>query len=65
MDGVQFFVDEKGEKKSVLLDLRKHRGVWEDIYDTLIAKSRAKEPRESLAEVKKLLKQRGKLGASV
>ena len=59
--GIQFVVDEKGEKTAVLIDLKKHRGVWEDFYDSLIARLRADEPRETLASVKQRLRQQGKL----
>ena len=31
--GVEFVVDEDGEKKAVLIDLKKHGEVWEDFYD--------------------------------
>ena len=51
--GVEFVVDEDGQKKAVLIDLKKHRAVWEDFYDTLKVKERESEPRESLQEVKK------------
>ena len=50
--GVEFVVDDDGRKKAVLIDLRKHRDVWEDFYDTLRARERDSEPRESLEEVK-------------
>ena len=53
MKGVEFVVDEEGKKKAVLIDLRKHGEIWEDFYDTLRAKERESEPRESLQEVKK------------
>ena len=53
MKGVEFVVDEQGEKKAVLIDLRQHRDLWEDIYDTLKTIERKKEPRESMAEVRK------------
>lgn len=56
MKGVQFVVDEQGEKKAVLIDLQKNKELWEDIYDTLVAAERADEPRESLDQVKKKLK---------
>jgi len=59
--GIQFVVDEKGEKTAVLIDLKKHREVWEDFYDSLIARLRADEPRETLASVKQRLRQQGKL----
>jgi hypothetical protein len=51
--GVEFVVDEDGKKKAVLIDLKKHRTIWEDFYDTMRVKERESEPRESLQEVKK------------
>ena len=51
--GVEFIVDDEGKTKAVLIDLKKHREVWEDFYDTLRVKERESEPRESLEEVKK------------
>ena len=53
MKGVKFVVDERGEKKAVLIDLKLYRDVWEDFCDVLRAKEREDEPRESLASVKK------------
>jgi hypothetical protein len=50
--GVNFVVDEGNEKKAVIIDLKKHRAIWEDFYDTLLAKEREKEPRETLEEVR-------------
>lgn len=51
--GVEFIVDDEGQKKAVIIDLKRHRVVWEDFYDTLRVKERESEPRESLEEVKK------------
>jgi hypothetical protein len=51
--GVDFVVDENGEKKAVLIDLKRHRLLWEDFYDTALAKEREREPRESLEDVKR------------
>jgi hypothetical protein len=53
MKGVEYVVDEKGEKKAVVLDLKIHRDVWEDLCDVLKVKERENEPRESLASIKK------------
>ena len=53
MKGIQFLVDDMGEKKAVLIDLKTHGEVWEDIYDTLLARKRANEPRESIEAVSK------------
>ncbi len=52
MKGIQFVVDELGEKKAVLIDLKKNKNLWEDFYDNLISKERQNEPRESLEEVR-------------
>jgi hypothetical protein len=43
MTGIQFVTDEKGRKVGVLIDLKKHRAVWEDFSDGLISESRRKE----------------------
>ena len=56
MSGITFMVDERGEKTAAVIDLRKHGRIWEDFYDSLLAKSRAHEPRESLAAVKHRVK---------
>lgn len=49
-------VDERGQKTAAVIDLRKHEQLWEDFYDTLLAKSRAREPRERLESIKRRLK---------
>ena len=53
MTGISYMVDDEGRKKATVIDLRRHGKVWEDFYDTLVAESRAKEPRESLEEIKR------------
>ena len=55
MRGIQFLVDDEGEKTAVLIDLKKNAQLWEDFYDVAVAKSRAKEPRETLQSVKRRL----------
>ena len=50
---VEFVVDEDGEKTAVLINLRRHRDLWEDFYDTALAEARKDEPRESLEAVKR------------
>ena len=60
MRGVQFLVDDEGEKTAVLIDLKKNADLWEDFYDVAVARSRAKEPRESLESVRRRLRLRGK-----
>ena len=56
MRGVQFLVDGEGRKTAVLIDLKKNAQLWEDFYDVALARSRAKEPRESLESVKRRLR---------
>lgn len=55
MKGVQFLINEKGEKSAVLIDLKRHSELWEDFYDRAIARGREGEPRESLQSVKNRL----------
>jgi hypothetical protein len=43
MSGIQFVTDEKGRKVAVLIDLKKHRAIWEDFWDGLVSESRRKE----------------------
>ena len=43
MTGIQFVTDEKGRKTAVLIDLRKHRAIWEDFWDGLVSESRRKQ----------------------
>jgi hypothetical protein len=52
MTGVQYVVDDRGERKAVVIDLRKHAELWEDFYDRVLAGSRRDEPHESLEAVK-------------
>ena len=60
MSGISFVIDEHGKKTAAVIDLRRHGPLWEDIYDSLVAASRAREPRESLEEVRRRLKARTK-----
>ena len=55
MKGVSFLINEAGDKTAVILDLRKHRRLWEDMYDRLLVEARRHEPRESLEQVRKRL----------
>ena len=43
MSGIQFVTDEKGRKIGVLIDLKKHGAIWEDLWDGLVSESRRKE----------------------
>jgi len=59
--GIQFVTNDEGKKIAVVIDLKKHGELWEDIYDGLNARRRAKEPRYSLQTVRTSLKKSGKL----
>ena len=58
MEGITYTVDAKGHRTGVIIDLKKHGELWEDIYDNLLAEQRKNEPRESLASVQKRLKKK-------
>ena len=61
MNGIQFVTDDKGRKVAVQLDLKKHRELWEDIEDILVSRSRRREKRVPLEQVKAGLVKSGKL----
>ncbi len=57
MPGIEFLRDRKGRRKTVLIDLKKHKRLWEDLYDAYLAHSRRGERREFL---KRLVEARAK-----
>ncbi|KJR43799.1 hypothetical protein MCHI_000305 [Candidatus Magnetoovum chiemensis] len=61
MKGIQYIMDDNGERTSVVIDLKKYGKIWEDFYDNLTASERQDEPREAFETVKKRLIQNGKL----
>jgi hypothetical protein len=62
MNGIQYVTDSKGKKKAVIIDLKKHGALWEDFQDSLSARLRVEEPRETYESVKRRLRRKGKLG---
>jgi hypothetical protein len=64
MSGVQFIVDEHGNKTAVVIALKKNAHLWEDFYDRALAHNREGEPRETLESVKKRLRRRPQLRRS-
>ena len=52
MEGVQFLVDENGEKTSVLIDLSEWGDLWEDFHDIMVSRSRQDESEISWDELK-------------
>jgi len=65
MTGIQFLRDETGQKTAVVIDLKKHRALWEDLEDVLVSRSRRHEKRIPLAKVKADLIKSGKLRANL
>jgi hypothetical protein len=61
MTGIQYGTDEKGRKVGILIDLKKHRQLWEDMEDLLVSRSRRHEKRIPLEKVKAGLIKSGKL----
>jgi hypothetical protein len=59
--GVKFLKDARGRNTAVVIDLRRHRALWEDFADAAIAKSRSREPKESLASVRARLAKAGRV----
>ena len=53
MKGIQFVLDEAGEKRAVLIDLAEWGDLWEDFYDIIVARSRQDEEEVSWQELKK------------
>jgi hypothetical protein len=52
MTGIQFITDEASRKTAAVIDLKKHKALWEDIEDVLVSRSRRHEKRIPLAKVK-------------
>jgi hypothetical protein len=63
MIGIQFVIDEKGRKVAVQIDLKKHQQLWQDIEDVLVSRSRRREKRIPISNLKARLIKSGKLHA--
>ena len=61
MKGVEYFFDEHGEPKAVLIEVKKNPELWEDFRDYLIIRERRDEPTVSSEDVDRRLKKLGKL----
>ena len=51
--GIQYIIDDRGKKKSVILDLELWGEYWEDFNDVVVSGSRRKEPNISWDKLKK------------
>ena len=61
MSGIQYITDENGNKTAVVIDLKKHLKLWEDISDQLVAEKRKNQRRYNHSDVKMILKKEGRL----
>jgi hypothetical protein len=61
MTGIKFITDAKGRKTAAVIDLKKHRALWEDLEDVLVSRSRRTDKRVSWEKVKADLIKNGKL----
>ena len=55
MKGVQYVVDDQGDKKAVLIDLQENKELWEDFFDAALVAERADDPRDTLETVERRL----------
>jgi hypothetical protein len=55
MKGIQFLVDDRGEKRSVLIDLDQWGDLWEDFYDAVVCQDRQDEEEISWQDLKQEL----------
>jgi len=55
MQGVKYLVDDSGKKVAVQIDLKTLEEYWEDVFDSLIAILREKEPTIPWEDLKKEL----------
>ena len=55
MNSVQYVLDRKGRRKSVLLPLREYEDLLEDLHDLAVIAERRDEIPRSLAEVRQNL----------
>ena len=62
--GVQFLRDTAGRQTAVVIDLRRHRRLWEDFADVVLARQRAHDPKQSIAAVRARLVRAGRLSRS-
>jgi len=59
--GIRYVLDDKGVPEMVIIDLKKHRRVWEDLQDLLVARDRQNEPRVSHKKVVDELRRQGRM----
>jgi len=63
--GVQYFVDQNGKPKSVVIDLEIWGGLWEDIYDSMLSELNESDDPLPWEEVKQRLTQKAEPHADI
>ena len=63
MKGIQYVVDDSGNRTAVVIDLSTHGELWEDVYDAFLIEQRQNETTEPFEDVIKRLEAQGKLDA--
>jgi hypothetical protein len=57
MKGIQFLLNDSGDKTSVLIDLGEWGDLWEDFYDAMVSQSRQDEGEIDWEELEGEIKQ--------
>jgi hypothetical protein len=57
----EYIVDKKGQKKSVILDIKEYEELLEDIESLALIADTQNEPKKSFEEIKKRLEASGRL----
>jgi hypothetical protein len=47
MKGIRYVVDDKGQKSAVLIDLKQHGELWEELYDGMTVVRRRRRTGET------------------
>lgn len=58
MRGIDYVVNESGEKKAVVIDLSEWGPLWEDFYDIMVSEARNHEPTVTWESLKAEIKQK-------
>lgn len=63
MRGVKYLYNAHGKRTGVFIDLERNRALWEDLFDVVLARSRAGERTVAWTTVRRRLERRGRLKA--
>jgi len=61
MRGVKYLYNARGKRTGVLIDLERNRGLWEDLFDVALARSRGAERTAAWTTVRGRLERQGRL----